>query len=183
MKKLKLGLSRTVYRGKIFTVTQRPVVLPDGTKTIFEYCVRRPSVNILAFNEKKDVLLIRERRSLNNKVEWGLPAGQMDVAEKLPRAAAQRELREETGYAAGRLRLLKKSSASDKIIWDVYAFVATGLYKSPLPSDPGEDILERKFFPLKIAARMAIDGTIQNEFVAYAILRMEYLVRTSTFKW
>ena len=183
MKKIKFGALQKKYQGKIFTIYERPVVLLDGSSGVFEYCARPGSVSVLAFNEKKELLLIKEYRSGSGKLEWFLPTGQLDSKEEKPRAAANRELREEAGFSAGKLRLLTKTSLSEKMLWDVYTFVATDLKISPLPADPGECIVQRTFFPLKKAVQMAVDGTIEDEFIAYYIIRFEYLSRTGNWQW
>ncbi len=182
MKKITYGKLQKKYQGKIFTIFQRPVTLPNGTKEVFEYCERPASVNILAFNDKKELLLIRERRAGSGKLEWFLPVGQLDDRKEKPRSAALRELREETGYGAKKIKMLKKSVTSDKMMMNVYTFVATGLYSSPLPSDVGEHIIKREFFPLKKAVAMALNGTIANEFLAFLIVQIDFLIKRGKWK-
>ncbi len=181
VKKIKFGSLQKKYQGKIFTIYQRPVVLPNGKKDTFEYCSRPASVLILALNTKQELLLIRERRAGNGKIEWFLPAGQVEKKE-LPRKAAQRELREEGGYAAKKWVQWKQAVDSDKMIWPVYLFLATDLSLSPLPLDVGEEILERRFVPIKQAEKMALEGEIENNFIAYAVVRLAYMVRHGRLK-
>ena len=59
--KLKFGPMRTQYQGKIFSIKERGVIFPDGTKTTMEFCKRPASVSILAFNEKNELLIIMLR--------------------------------------------------------------------------------------------------------------------------
>ncbi len=183
MKKIVFGPLQKKYQGKIFTITERPVILPNGQRLVFEYCERKPSVCVLAFDKKKELLMIRELRAGTNTWEWFLPAGRVDQVGDTPRRAAARELREETGWIARKIKLLsRKPFPSDKIIWDIFTYVATDLTYDPQPNNEGE-VIEPVFMPLKKAVEMALQGTIADDAIACTIIRFDYLVRTGKFKW
>jgi ADP-ribose pyrophosphatase len=57
------------------------------------------SAVMMAVDEKKRILLVRQFRLPAMKKMWELPAGKVDDGEK-PLQAARRELIEETGYRA-----------------------------------------------------------------------------------
>lgn len=173
-KNIRLGRANIVFSGKIFKIIHKEVTFPNGEKDVFEYCERPPSVSVLALNEKNELLMIKEYRHGYKKDIWFLPGGRADQPKDTPIKAAQRELREETGYRAKILQLLWKKQPSNTLIWDIYVFFGKNLIPDPLPKDKGEKI-EVKFVPLKKAAQMAIDGTIENEFISYNILRFNYL--------
>ncbi len=182
MTKLKFGAFKTVYRGKIFVVKERPVMLPNGKKITFEYCLRRSSVSTLAFNKKNELLMIREFRPGYKQAVWFLPSGKLDVGDT-PKKAALRELREETGFTAKIIKLVAhRPSSSSTIVWDTYIFAAKNLVASPLPPEPGEEI-EPIFVPFKKAVKMALNGTIENEFIAYNIIRFNEMIKRGEFKW
>lgn len=182
MKKLRFGKLETVYKGNIFTVKHQEVIFADGTNTTYEYCERPDSVSILAFNGKGELLLIKEKRVNYKKNTWFLPSGRMDHEGESPRQAAQRELREETGYRAKKMKLIHKKSPSNTLIWNIYVFAARDLVIDPLPKDKGEEI-ETHFVPLKKAVQMALDGTIDNEFISYNIIRFDSMLKHGEFTW
>lgn len=182
MKKLHLGKRRTVYRGKIFTLYEREVIFPDGKKRTWEYCQRVPSVSILAFNAREQLLLIKEQRNRHGEPEWFLPGGKVEGREK-PLIAARRELQEETGYRPRTLKLAyKKFSSSTTLFWDIYVFAARDLEWQPLPGDE-EFPIEIVPTSLKRAVQMAKEGIIKNEFIAYTIIRFYEIIQRKEFSW
>ncbi len=180
MLKVKYGKLKTVYHGVIFDITQRPVV-ENGKKKIFEYCVRPDSVTILPFDAQGRLLLINEYRHGFRRNVWFLPAGRVDRGEK-PTVAAQRELQEEAGVKAGRIKLLYKKTPSNTLHWSIYIYAARNLKKSKLLGDEGFPIKVVPT-PLKKAVRMALSGEIENEFIAYNIIRFDYMIKHGQFKW
>lgn len=182
MKRIKCGKEKTVYRGKIFKVKECPVELPSGRKTVFEFCERVPSATILAFNDKKEILMIKEYRRGFGKNVWFLPGGRADKKNETPKQAVRRELREETGYDAKTIKFLYKKTPGNTLIWDIYVFAGKNLKWNPLPPDDGEEI-KPIFIPFKKAVRMALDGKIENEFISYHLIRFDYMLRHGQFKW
>ena len=131
--KIQIGKKRTLYKGKIFTLKECDVTFPDGEKTVYEFCERPTSVSTLAFSDKGELLMIREKRPGYKKDTWFLPGGRMDKPGDTPRKAAIREMREESGYRPKEIRQLYKKSPSSSLIWDIYIFAARDLVFDPLP--------------------------------------------------
>jgi 8-oxo-dGDP phosphatase len=96
---------RTIYEDKYVWLGQVDVVLPDGER-IWHDVIRLPRVAEMALLDEQDrVLLLWRHRFVPDRWGWELPGGLLDEGEK-PAAAAARELREETGYRAGRVEHL-----------------------------------------------------------------------------
>ncbi len=91
--------SKEVLKNKLFTVTDETATDPDGFE-IHRNIVRHPgSAVMLALDEQKRILLVKQFRLPAGQELWELPAGRLDPGEQ-PLEAAKRELREETGYHA-----------------------------------------------------------------------------------
>lgn len=180
--KIKYGKWETKYKGVIFSIKQRQVMFPDGSKKTFEYSFRSDSVVILPFDEQGRLLLIYEFRMHPDKYVHFLPAGKMDKSDKNPRTAAIRELREETGFTAKRLKLIRKRFSSGYSVWESYIFAAKNLKPAPLV---GDEFLPIEVRPVSMekAVEMALNGEIENEFMCYNILIFDYLVKSGQWKW
>lgn len=126
--------------------------------------------------------MIKEWRAGYRHNVWFLPGGRVDHPQDTPIKAARRELREETGYNAKTMRLVRKKSPSNTLLWDIYIVAARDLIWDPLPPEPGE-FSRPIFVPLKKAVALALDGTIQNEFISYNIIRFNEMLKRGEFKW
>ncbi len=126
--------------------------------------------------------MTKEHRHGYKASTWFLPGGRMDEPGDTPRKAAIRELREETGYTAKQIKLVHKKSPGATLLWDIYLFAARDLHWQPLAPDKGE-VITPVFIPLKKAVQMALDGTIDNEFISYTIIRFNYMLKHGQFTW
>jgi ADP-ribose pyrophosphatase len=102
--KARVVSSKTVYKGKVFSVTADQVVEPGGVEARRDVIRHNGSVVILAVDHSRnaadpDILLIRQYRHAAGHFLLELPAGRIEPGERLI-PAAKRELIEETGYRA-----------------------------------------------------------------------------------
>jgi len=130
-----------VFRGEIYEVYQWPQKMPDGSVETFEMLRRPDTVMVVALDEAGDVLVIDEKQPGGIVRENHLPVGRVDPSDESVLVAAQRELREETGYTFANWRLLDVAQMEKKIEWFTYLFLATGaLHRAAQHLDAGEDI-------------------------------------------
>lgn len=104
-------------------------------------CTRGPgSVIIAAMPDAETVLLVREYACGLHRYELGLPKGRMDPGET-PEQAANRELKEEAGFGARKLTVLRLLSlAPGYMEFVTHLVLAEELYPERLPGDEPEEI-------------------------------------------
>jgi len=103
MKQWKLRSSRECYTSKNVSIFEDQVVLPNRQEITYSRAELRDFVSILALIHNK-VVMIEIYRYPANLVSLEVPSGFVESGEN-PLDSALRELKEETGYKAGRLRL------------------------------------------------------------------------------
>src|SRR5262250_2669964 len=96
-----LGSSTLAQLGKL-TLREDAWRLPTGNERRYPVLHVGLTVGVVPFVDPDHVLLIRQFRHLTRSDSWELPGGGGQPGED-PETAAQRELREEGGYRAGRL--------------------------------------------------------------------------------
>ena len=96
---MKLVSSVEKYKSGIFKVTEDHAVEPGGFEIRRAIVQHKGSAVMMAVDEKKRILLVRQYRLPARQYLWELPAGRLDEGET-PLRAARRELIEETGCRA-----------------------------------------------------------------------------------
>jgi 8-oxo-dGTP pyrophosphatase MutT (NUDIX family) len=143
---------QTVYQGPVLTVNQYHLRMPDGQELVRDIVERPESVLIIPVGQKDIVLLAEEYDLGAGQWQLTLPGGKV---EHTPAATleeqAQRELRQEIGYRAGRLeKLADFYSHPGYIFHRVHAFIASDLEWDPLELEVHEEI-KVKTYTLKEA--------------------------------
>ncbi len=123
---MKMISSKEVYRCGLFRVTEDDAM--EGDFEIKRSIVRHiGSAVMMAVDEKKRVLLVRQFRLPAENFLWELPAGRLDEGET-PLQAAKRELKEETGYKAKKWQKLTSYFPSPGFLQErMTIFLATEL--------------------------------------------------------
>lgn len=134
---MKLLSSKEIYRCGLFQVVEEVAEGRDGFRMKRAVVHHPGSAVVLVVDENERVLLVRQYRLPARKRIWELPAGKIDEGETAL-AAAKRELREETGYRAGRWKKLASYWASPGFLAErMNVYLATEL--APGEAAPMED--------------------------------------------
>ena len=171
--------TRTVARSRLFRVEAVGLRFANGVEVEYERLASsRPTGAVLVVPIRDDgsVLLVREYAAGTDRYELGLPKGRVEPGEE-PLAAANRELREEVGYAARRLTLLRDLSlAPGYLSHRTSVILAEGLYPDRLPGDEPED-MEVVPWPLaRLGALLEREDFTEARSIAALFLVRERLV-------
>jgi ADP-ribose pyrophosphatase len=167
---MKLVSSQEITRNRIFTVTQDRAVDPDGFQIDRAIVHHRGSAVMMAVDQRKRILLVRQYRLAARKFLWELPAGTLDLGER-PLPAARRELREETGYRARNWRKLAEFYPSPGFLSEkMTIYLATGLIEGEAqPMD--DERIQTKWFSAKEIDTMIRTGKIMDAKTNVGFLR------------
>src|SRR5579871_6872746 len=158
---MKLISSMEKYKSGIFRVTEDLAVDPEGFE-IKRAIIQHPgSAVMMAVDDKKRILLVRQYRLPARQYLWELPAGKLDEGET-PLQAAKRELIEETGYRARTWKKLASFFVSPGYVEErMTIYLATGLTAGEAtPMD--DERIETRWFTAKEVAGMIRTGKIED---------------------
>jgi len=171
---MKITSSKQVYDCGLFRVTEDRAVDPKTGFEIKRSVVRHAgSAVMMAVNEKKRVLLVRQYRLPAERYLWELPAGRIDEGET-PLKAAKRELAEETGYKARRWTKLVSFFASPGYVQErMTIFLAEDLTAgTATPMD--DEQIETGWFTPRQLKEMIAKGEIQDAKTIIGVCRSCY---------
>lgn len=160
-----------------FVVLRTDQVRMPGGDTAPRDVVEHPgAVAIVALDGAGQVLLIRQYRHPAGRLLWEIPAGLLDVPGEPAHHAAQRELREETGYRARTWHVLADCFTSPGFSTErITVFLARGL--AEVADDERGPALQHEeaglqpvWVPLDQAVRLFLAGELHNGVAAVGIL-------------
>src|SRR5215831_14971392 len=137
--------SQTVYQGKVFGIRRDELIEPTGVRTTREMISHPGSVVVLPVLPDGRILLIQQYRYAARQFLWELVAGRIDEGET-PLQAAERELKEETGYSAQRLTIFLEFFPTPGFLEEkMYLLLAEGLTPGKATPEDDEKIVARPY--------------------------------------
>ena len=155
---MKLISSKTLLETSIFAVTEDVANDPDGFEIKRAIIKHQGSAVMMAIDDQDRILLVRQYRLPAQDFLWELPAGRVDPGESL-RQAAERELREETGYSARHWTELTTFFVSPGYVDEkMTIFLAENLTKGEQQPMEDERITLRWFAPDELESEITSGG-------------------------
>ena len=165
----------TIYHGRAFNVRRDEIRFQNQNTANLDIIEHVGAVTILPVDSEGNILFIRQYRHAVGKELLELPAGTLSPDE-LPEHCALREIREETGFAAGKLVKIGEFYLAPGYSTEyMHLYLATDLHPDPLPGDEDEFItLER--VPIRQAYQLALNGELQDGKSLAALLLAQHLI-------
>lgn len=165
--------SETLYTGRIISL-KKDIVGVRGRKTIRELIIHPGSSVMIPVLDVKNkiILLVRQFRYAAKRIMVELPAGTIKKGEA-PLECAGREITEETGFTAGKIKLVSCFMPSPGTMTEKMSlFIATGLVRSKQNLDFDEQITVMRS-SLGNAVKMIFDGRIRDGKTIAGILMLK----------
>lgn len=153
--------SRVVFNGKVFSVRRDEVSEPSGVKATRDVIAHSGSVVVMPVLDDGKIVLIRQYRYAARQYLWELVAGRMDPGENVKQAAA-RELIEETGLRARRMRQFLEFWPSPGFLEErMFVLLAEGVTQGVAEPEEDEKI-EAKAFSRNELMKMLRTGVLRD---------------------
>ncbi len=134
--------TRTIAQTRLFRVEEMELRFANGTEVVYErmYGSPRGAVLVVPLRDEETVLLIREYAAGVERYELALPKGRIEDHESALEAA-NREIMEEVGFGAHRLRqLCSLTEAPGYFHHQTHVVLAEDLYPERHPGDEPEPV-------------------------------------------
>ncbi len=166
--------SERIYEGKIINLRKDKVVVLHGTSER-EIVEHNGGAVLAAVTPEGKLVMVRQYRKPAGRVMLEVPAGKIDPGEK-PEVTAARELKEETGYTAGKVEYLMDFYPSVGYSEEVlYLYLCTELTPGETNFDENEAI-DIEEYEIDELCGMVMRGEIHDAKTIIAILAVKDLL-------
>ncbi|SEK99334.1 NUDIX domain-containing protein [Parapedobacter koreensis] len=168
--------SHTVYENPWIQVAHRDVITPAGKPGIYGVVkFKNKAIGIVPVDAEGFTYLVGQYRYTLGEYSWEIPEGGGPLGED-PLAAAQRELKEETGLIAEKWQRIGRIHTSNSVTDEEgFIFLARGLTQGDAEPEETEQLQVRKV-PLAEAVEMVMRSEITDSISMCAILMAARIV-------
>jgi len=173
----KILARREAEKSRLFKVDSVELEFSNGERRTYEYLKagENAAVIIVPVTDDRQILMVEEYGIGVGRYELGLPKGRVDPGESHIEAA-NRELKEEAGFGARKLELLKCMTQSPNYMQHKTQIVlALDLYHEKLEGDEPEEMAVHRFPLSDIASIAAMENVTESRTIAALYLARDWL--------
>ena len=165
-----------IYKGRIINLREDRVLLPNGKESLRGVVEHPGAVAVVAITTEKEIVLVRQYRKAVGEDLLEIPAGIPHPGEKGD-DCARRELEEETGFHAKKIRKLCAGFASPGYSNELIQFyLAEQMAKMAQKTDEDE-FIEVELVDMELAYDMAKRGKINDNKTMIGIFLADLILK------
>ena len=174
--KAKTISSKFVFKGKVFSVRRDEVFEPSGVKATRDVIDHSGSVVVMPVLDDGKIILIRQYRYAARQYLWELVAGRMDPGENV-KQAARRELIEETGLRAKKMRVFMDFWPSPGFLEErVFVLLAEGVTQGQAEPEEDEKIEVKAFTRAELEKMLQTGGLRDGKTISSLLFYFRFMV-------
>jgi ADP-ribose pyrophosphatase len=175
MARVRVVQRATIYQGRVIRLIRE--TLQVGARRMIRETLKHPgAVVVVPLLDRRRVVFVRQYRRAVERTLLELPAGTLEPGEPRP-ACARRELQEETGWRAGRLRRIGQFYAAPGFVSEqMTIFLAKDLTRAAARPEPDEQVTT-VVLPLRAALAKIRSGAICDAKTIIGLLFAERFLR------
>lgn len=161
--------SKKIFDGRLIKVKIDTVKLPDGKTSTREVVEHPGAVAVIALTNDNELVLVRQFRYPTNEILLEVPAGVPNKGEPLEKAA-RRELEEETGYYAKKIKKILSGYATPGYSNEVINFFIAEDLTLLKPNTDEDEFVEVDVVDLEALLDLAYAGKINDNKTIIGIM-------------
>ncbi len=153
--------SKRIFQGRLLGLRDDEVQLATGVVSHREICEHPGAVAIVALTKNNEIVIIRQFRKPTEQILIEIPAGLFNKGEDLSHAAL-RELKEETGYVAKKIKHVLSMYTSPGYSTELlHFFLATDLTKEE-QSYEEDEYIEVELTTIESLSNLVKSGDVKD---------------------
>ncbi len=164
-----------IVKGSILTYCHDTVRIPNGNIRVWDYIYHQGAAAVLPVDDEGRIILVRQYRNAFDRFMIEIPAGGLEGPDEPTKAAAVRELTEETGFTASEVSFLMSfyptvAYSGEKI--DIY--LAKGLKRAKRHPD-ADEFINVEAWDVNELMKMIFSGQLNDGKTVAAISAYAFL--------